>query len=107
MLHRQSGAAVCRRWRAKDSGYVAFVADMGPRPDHRHRLMRLDESGAFGPDNCCWEADAPRRGVPRRFITYRGRLLKLAAAAAASGVGYARLCKRLERGWHPADALRP
>jgi hypothetical protein len=107
MLHRQSGAAVCRRWRAKGSGYAAFLADVGPRPSHHHRLMRLDASRAFGPDNCCWKAGAPRRGVPRRFITYRGRVLTLAAAAAAAGIGYARLCKRLERGWHPADALRP
>jgi hypothetical protein len=37
---------------------------------------------------------------------YRGRLLTLAAAAAAAGIGYARLCKRLERGWPATEALR-
>jgi hypothetical protein len=49
----------------------------------------------------------PRRGVPRRFVEYRGRLVTLSAAAAASGVGYGLLCKRLERGWPLERALRP
>jgi hypothetical protein len=108
ILHRQDGAAVCRRWHARGGrGYAAFLADMGPRPSHHHRLIRLNEARAFGPGNCQWDNDAPRRGVPRRFITYRGRPMTLAAAAAVTGISYARLCKRLERGWPPREALRP
>jgi hypothetical protein len=107
ILHRQRGAAVCRRWRATGGrGYAAFLADMGPRPSRRHQLIRFNEARAFGPGNCQWEIEPPRRGVPRRFIMYRGRLLTLAAAAAAAGIGYARLCKRLERGWPTTKALR-
>jgi hypothetical protein len=107
MRHRRDGAAVCRRWRAGDGrGYAAFLADMGPRPSPSHRLVRDDASRAYGPGNCHWALHPPRRGTPRRFITYRGRVLTLAAAAAASGVGYACLCKRLERGWPPERALQ-
>jgi len=37
---------------------------------------------------------------------YRGRSLTLAAAAAAAGIGYARLCKRLERDCPATEALQ-
>jgi hypothetical protein len=107
MQRRSNGAAICRRWRAvQGRGYANFLADMGPRPSPEHRLVRLDEGKGFSPANCDWVLSPPRHGVPRRFVPYRGRLLPLTVAAAASGVGYARLCKRLERGWAPAEALR-
>jgi len=108
MLHRTEGARVCRRWRAGGGrGSAASLKDLGPRPTPDHRLIRHDERRAFGPGNCDWIKGVPRRGVPRRFIPYRGRQLTLKAAAAASGVGYEQLCKRLERGWQPERALRP
>jgi hypothetical protein len=108
MLHRSGGAPVCRRWRAGGGrGFAAFLADLGPRPGPGHRLVRRDPGRAFAPGNCAWAEGAPRRGVPRRLVVYRGRRVTLRAAAAASGVGYAALCKRLERGWPPARALRP
>ena len=107
LLRGRKGAAVCRRWCAGGGrGYAAFLADLGPRPSPDHRLVRRDPAKGYSPGNCLWAFAPPRRGVPRRFIPYRGRLLDLKAAAAASGVGYARLCKRLERGWPPAEALR-
>jgi hypothetical protein len=107
-LHRSGGAAVCRRWRAGGGrGFAAFLADLGPRPGPRHRLVRHDPSRAWAPGNCAWVEGAPRRGVPRRLVTHRGRRMTLAEAAAATGVGYATLCKRLERGWPPSRALRP
>ena len=107
MLHRQDDATVCRRWRtAGGVGYANFLADVGHRPGPGYRLVRPDAARAFAPGNCRWVLAPPRKGVPRRFVAYRGRLLSLKAAAAVSGVGYARLCKRLERGWAPAQALR-
>lgn len=108
ILHRQQDAAVCRRWRAGGGrGYAAFLEDLGPRPSPEHRLVRRNASRAFSPANCHWERSPPRKGTPRHFIEYRGRMVSLATAAAATGVGYRRLCKRLERGWPTAEALRP
>ena len=108
MLHGSGGAAVCRRWRAGGGrGFLAFRADLGPRPGPGYRLVRRDASRAYAPGNCRWLAGVPRRGVPRRLVEYRGRVVTLAAAAAASGVGYGLLCKRLERGWPLERALRP
>ncbi|MBK1659573.1 hypothetical protein [Paracraurococcus ruber] len=107
MLHRMEDVRVCRRWRAgKGQGFAAFLEDVGPRPSERHRLVRPDPSRAFGPDNAEWQADVPRRGVPRRLVAWRGRQMTLHEAAERAGVPYARLCKRLERGWPVAEALR-
>ncbi|HYZ31934.1 MAG TPA: hypothetical protein VE684_06580 [Crenalkalicoccus sp.] len=103
---RRSRAPVCRRWRPDiGRGFEAFLADMGPRPSPAHRLVRRDASRPYSPANCRWAADVPRQGVPRRVITYRGRQMTLKAAASAAGVGYALLCKRLERGWPERRAL--
>src|SRR3712207_3459323 len=108
MVRGHKGAPVCRRWRAGEGrGYAAFLEDVGPRPSPAHRLVRRDPAKGYTPRNCRWVLAPPRAGVPRRFVRYRGRLLQLKDAAAASGVGYGRLCKRLERGWPTAEALRP
>ncbi|MDN3566332.1 hypothetical protein QWZ14_18325 [Paeniroseomonas aquatica] len=108
LLHRQQEAPVCRRWQAANGrGYAAFLADVGPRPDADHRLVRRNAARAYSPGNCAWEHAPPRRGTPRHFVEYRGRMMSLGDAAAATGIDYRRLCKRLERGWPAAEALRP
>jgi lambda repressor-like predicted transcriptional regulator len=43
--------------------------------------------------------------VPRRLVVLRGRGVTLTEAAAAAGVAYGTLCKRLERGWPLERAL--
>jgi hypothetical protein len=108
-IRRRSGdVPVCRRWSAPDGrGFVAFLEDMGKRPGPTWRLVRINRARGFSPANCRWEKDVPRRGVPRRMVTYRGRERTLREAAEASGVNYALLCKRLQRGWPEREALRP
>jgi len=107
-LRRASGDfPVSRRWLAPDGGgFAAFLADMGPRPSPQHRLIRVREDRGFTRGNCIWQFAAPRRGVPRRLIRYRGRDVTLSRAAELSGIAYRTLCKRLERGWEPERALR-
>ena len=108
MRRRAGEVPVCRRWRAPDGrGFAAFLDDMGPRPGAGYRLVRLDPARGFSPSNCHWAADAPRRGVPRRQVVYRGRTLPLKQAASAAGISYPVLCKRLQRGWPEREALRP
>lgn len=108
IVRGRKGAPACRRWAAGGGrGYAAFLADVGSRPSPAHRLVRRDPAKGYTPRNCRWELAPPRAGVPRHLVPFRGRLRSLKDAAAASGVGYARLCKRLERGWPPAEALRP
>ena len=45
------GIAVCRRWRAS---FTAFLADVGKRPGRGYRLYRKDKTKGFSPLNCGW-----------------------------------------------------
>ncbi len=106
LLHRRLGARVCARWRReKGRGFLAFLQDMGRRPSPAHLLVRLDETRAYSPMNCCWSAERQHRGIPRRFIEVGSATMTLRQAAASVGIAYGTLCKRLQRGWTTEMAL--
>jgi hypothetical protein len=45
------GIGVSARWH---DDFMAFFADLGPRPSPAHSLDRLDNARGYGPDNCRW-----------------------------------------------------
>lgn len=47
------GIRVCPRWDHKRTGFAAFVADMGIRPDDM-TLDRVDTDGNYSKANCRW-----------------------------------------------------
>lgn len=57
-VYGAKGITVCEQW---DSSFEAFLADLGPRPSPKHRLVRLDKSGNFEPGNVEWRCHSNRR----------------------------------------------
>jgi len=66
-----SGIKVCDRW--MDS-FENFYSDMGPRPNDKSSIDRIDTNGNYEPNNCRWATDK-EQGINKnttRWITYKG-----------------------------------
>ena len=102
---REGQFKVHRSWTSKD-GYENFLRDIGPRPSPGHRLVRVRAKHLFGPGNAEWSTAVVRQGVPRHLVTYRGREMALREVAAATGLSYTALQKRLSRGWSISEVFK-
>jgi hypothetical protein len=79
----EKGIRVCKEWAAPGTGYAAFYAHMGPKPEG-HTLDRIDRFKDYEPDNCRWatyvEQNRDRSTV--RLYPYDGEMLTIPELAA-------------------------
>jgi hypothetical protein len=98
------GITICDRWR---DDFLAFRADIGPRPSPKHSIERIDNDGNYEPGNCKWATAAEQRANMRCtvFVERDGKLVKLVDLAAMLGVNRITVYGRLKLGWSLEDAI--
>src|SRR6202162_1880116 len=57
------GIRVCERWR---DDFMAFLADMGPRPSPANSTAPRDNDGGYEPANCRWATRSQQQRNMRR-----------------------------------------
>jgi len=98
------GITVCDRWR---DSFLAFYADMGPRPSPKHSVDRRDNDGHYEPNNCRWatETEQKRNFSLNRILTFDGKSMPLIAWCEVVGISEKALRNRIARGWPVELAL--
>lgn len=97
------GITMCPEWR---DSFAAFLRDMGPCPDDCS-LDRINNDGNYEPGNCRWATRQQQTRNRRNAITVMidGMQVSLAEAAAARGLRYGTVTRRLRLGWTTERAL--
>ena len=100
------GITVCERWLGRN-GYRNFLADMGRRPSSKHEIDRKNNDGNYEPGNCHWVTrhEQSRNKRTNRNFTYQERTQCLRDWSVESGIHYATLWHRLNRGYSIQRAL--
>jgi hypothetical protein len=96
------GIKVCRKWRAKKTGFQAFLTDMGdPGNDSKLTIERRENNKGYYKENCYWATMKQQQGNRRNNIriTYNGKTQILAEWARETGLKYYTIVGRLARDW--------
>lgn len=97
------GIKMCERWMS----FQNFYEDMGPRPNDKHSIDRINTDGNYEPGNCRW-ATAKEQGRNRRNnkkITFNGETLCVAEWEQKMGVPRNTISSRIRVGWSTERAL--
>lgn len=98
------GIKVCDAWMS----FETFLSDMGPRPNKRMSLERIDNDKGYEPGNVRWAAAAEQSKNTRRNVTltFRGRTMILKDWAREVGLPNQTLWNRVVTlGWGAERAL--
>lgn len=97
------GISVCLRWRSFEN----FCADMGPRPQPKLQIERIDNNGDYAPQNCRWatKRDQTRNTRRNHALSFRGKTMCLTDWAAEVRISAKTLSNRILSGWPTTRAL--
>ena len=89
-----------------------FLADMGPKPEPKMELDRIDNDKNYTKENCRWatrKEQTRNRGGQRatRLYTYEGKTMCISDWAKEVGISAASMQKRLNKGWPLEIAFSP
>jgi hypothetical protein len=89
------GITVCERWLE----FINFYEDMGPKPDSKYTIERLDNNKGYCPENCEWAGPQTQSRNKRTtiMIEYNGRSLCLKDWAIHFKVSYTELWELVRR----------
>ena len=106
------GIRVCDEWRAKEGGFEAFLAHIGPRPSSDHSLDRIDVNGHYEPGNVAWstrqEQQLNRRihfGPKGPDVTINGETRSVAEWSRLTGINGATIASRVREGRSDEEIL--
>ena len=98
------GIKICSRWL---ESFENFYADMGPRPNDKHSLDRINNDGNYEPHNCRWAVSFDQMNNRRNchYLTFNGQTLTIKQWAMKMGIGDTTIHQRLKLGWSVERAL--
>lgn len=99
-----AGITVDPRWK----NFATFLADMGPMPNGRYTIDRIENARGYAPDNCRWATDKQQQRNKRnnKHLFYAGRSQPIAAWAEELNLPRKMLEKRIRVGWDIERALK-
>ena len=105
--HRYGGRGikVCDRWA---NSFLAFLADMGPRPSLKYSLDRYpNRDGNYEPGNVRWATmkEQRRNTSQNHFLTWKGETKTIVDWSIALNLAWNTIYNRLRRGWSIDAAL--
>lgn len=97
------GIKVCERWEE----FSNFLSDMGPPPDDKSTIERINNDGNYEPSNCRWATQSEQVLNTRRtvYVEHNGQKVPLHSLLKNSPVSREGLKRRLSIGWSLEKAL--
>lgn len=106
--HRYGGRGikVCKRW-SGPGGFERFLLDIGPCPDPKLTIDRINNDGNYAPTNCRWATRTvqTQNSTKVRILTWQGKSLCVSEWAQLTGIKPTTIISRLDRGWSIDRAL--
>lgn len=91
------GITICDEW---SQSFENFYEDMGPRPDKKHSIDRIDNNKGYSKENCRWATSKEQnrnRGKYNKKLTYKGIEKTQAEWGEVTGIKESTINKRLSK----------